>query len=554
MTDEKIHTTAAAPARTVRDATYELLRSLGLTTVFGNPGSTEETFLKDFPADFRYVLALGEASVVGMADGYAQATRGPALVNVHTSAGLSNAMSNISTAFQNKTPLIVTAGNQTRDMLLLEPWLTDIEPAQLPRPWVKWSYEPVRAADVPAALMRAYATAMQPPQGPVFVSIPLDDWDQPYEGTAVVRSVATRIAPDPARLAEFASLLSHAHDPAIVFGSAVARGEGWEQAIALAEKLNATVWAAPASERPPFPETHPLYAGGLPFAIGPLSEKLRGHDVVIVIGAPVFRYYPYVAGSYLPDGTRLLHISDDPSETAKAPVGDSLLGDAVLSIESLTALLDVQPSPIRAVEKQAHRMAPHGPGTPAEDGSGRLTPLELFRILREDSPAATVLVEESPSNLAELHAAWPVEHPDGFYTFASGGLGWNLPASVGIALAEKDSRRDRPVLAVIGDGSLQYSVQALWSAARTGVKLTVVVPCNDEYAILKSFAELEDTPDVPGLDIPGIDIPAIAQGYGCVGVRATTAEDVRAALSAAAQSSQPTVIAVPVTPTVPSLL
>lgn len=554
MVENTIDTTPTERTRTVRDASYDLLRSLGLTTIFGNPGSTEETFLKDFPADFRYVLALGEASVVGMADGYAQATRGPALVNVHTSAGLSNAMSNISTAFQNKTPLIVTAGNQTRDMLLLEPWLTDIDPAQLPRPWVKWSYEPVRAADVPAALMRAYAMAMQPPQGPVFVSIPLDDWDQPFEATAVVRSVATRIAPDPARLAEFATVLSGARNPAIVFGSAVARGQGWDQAIALAEKLNATVWAAPASERPPFPETHPLYAGGLPFAIGPLSEKLRGHDAVIVIGAPVFRYYPYVAGAYLPEGTRLLHISDDPAETAKAPVGDSLLGDAVLSIEGLTSLLDVQPAPMRAVAKQAHGMAPHAPGTPIDDGTGTLTPSELFRILRDVSPAETVLVEESPSNLAELHAAWPIDQPDSFYTFASGGLGWNLPASVGIALAEKDSGRNRPVLAVIGDGSMQYSVQALWSAARCGVKLTIVVPCNDEYAILKSFAELENTPGVPGLDIPGIDIAAIAQGYGCAGVRASTADEVRAALATAAQSTMPTVIAVPVTPTVPSLL
>ncbi|MEG6503915.1 thiamine pyrophosphate-binding protein, partial [Desulfovibrio sp. 1214_IL3152] len=171
--------------KTIRQVTFELLRELGITTVFGNPGSTEETFLKDFPKDFRYIQTLQEASAVGAADGYAQATRKPALVNVHTSAGLCNAMSNILTASMNKTPLIITAGNQTREMLLMEPWLTNVEPAELPKPWVKWSYEPVRAEDVPAAFMRAYAMAMQPPAGPVFLSIPLDDWDKPALGKPV---------------------------------------------------------------------------------------------------------------------------------------------------------------------------------------------------------------------------------------------------------------------------------------------------------------------------------------------------------------------------------
>lgn len=164
----------------------------------------------------------------------------------------------------------------------------------------------MRAGDVPAAFMRAVAIATQPPAGPVFLSIPLDDWDQPADGLPVVRSVATRVAPDPDRIAEFADALSGAQNPVLIYGAAIARGRGWDQAVALAEKLGAPVWAAPASERPPFPEHHPLYAGGLPFAIGPLSDRLAGHDLGIVVGAPVFRYYPYVAGRYLPEGLRLL--------------------------------------------------------------------------------------------------------------------------------------------------------------------------------------------------------------------------------------------------------
>src|SRR3954452_22105405 len=328
---------------TVRDVTYELLRTYGLTTIFGNVGSTEEPFLADFPSDFRYILGLQEASAIAMADGYAQSTRRPALVNLHSGPGTGNSMGNLMGAFENKTPLIVTAGQQTRDMLLMEPWLTNVEATTLPRPWVKWAYEPVRAQDVPAAFMRAIATALQPPAGPVFLSLPLDDWNQPCEGPAVVRTVATRVAPDPARLDEFADALRHASSPVMVYGAAIARGNGWSEATALAEALNAPVWAAPASERTPFPEDHPLYRGELPFAMRPLSQRLEGHDLALVVGAPVFRYYPYVPGPYVPSGMRLLHISDDPGESARAPIGDSLLGDAVLSLAVLTDLLPVRP-------------------------------------------------------------------------------------------------------------------------------------------------------------------------------------------------------------------
>lgn len=284
MTTDTEHTAAAVRQHTmtVREVTFELLRAQGLTTIFGNVGSTAETFLAGFPADFRYVLGLQEASVIAMADGFAQAARRPVLVNVHTEAGLGNAMGNLVTAFQNKTPLIVTAGQQTREMLLLEPWLTNVDPAMLPRPWVKWAYQPVRAQDAPAAFMRAIATAVQPPAGAVFLSLPLDDWDQPCDGPAAVRTVATRVAPDPARLREFAEVIRGAAAPVLIYGAAIARGSGWAEAVALAGALNAPVWAAPASERAPVPEDHPLYVGGLPFAQGPLAAKLAGHDVALV--------------------------------------------------------------------------------------------------------------------------------------------------------------------------------------------------------------------------------------------------------------------------------
>src|ERR1700730_12692032 len=189
---------------TVYDATYNLLRKLGLTTMFGNPGSTEQPFLKNFPKDFQYVLGLQEASVVAMADGFSQATKKPVLVNLHSCSETAHGMGNIMTDCQNKTPLVITAGQQTREMLLCDAYLTNRDETVMPRPWVKWAYQPARAQDVPGAIMRAYATALQPPAGPEYVSIPLDDWDQPALGEAIVRTASSRYSPDPERLAQFA--------------------------------------------------------------------------------------------------------------------------------------------------------------------------------------------------------------------------------------------------------------------------------------------------------------------------------------------------------------
>ncbi|MGA2013022.1 MAG: benzoylformate decarboxylase [Solirubrobacteraceae bacterium] len=555
ITDEQRHTPDRQRTMTVRDVTFELLRAYGLTTVFGNVGSTEETFLKNFPSDFRYVLGLQEASVVAMADGWAQATRRPALVNLHTGAGLGNGMGSVLTAFQNKTPLILTTGQQTREMVLLEPWLTNVEATILPRPWVKWAYEPVRAEDVPAAFMRAIATALQPPSGPVYLSLPLDDWDKPCQNPVVVRTVGTRVAPDPERLREFADAARQSSSPVLIYGAAIARGNGWNEAVALAEALGAPVWAAPSSERAPFPEDHPLYCGGLPFAIGPLSELLEGHDVALVIGAPVFRYYPYVPGPYLPAGLRLLHISDDPAETARAPVGDSLLGDAVLSLAALTDLLaDHVASKATPHRRLEHRMAPHPPAAAHAAGDGRLSAAQVFTALNEVRPAHAVLVEESPSNLSDLHKAWPITEPDTFYTFASGALGWDLPASVGIALAERDTGRNRPVITIIGDGSFQYSLQSIWTAAQLHLPMLIVILRNDEYAILKSFAVVEDTPGVPGFDIRGLDHVSIATGYGCDAARLDDLDAIKQVAANAWTKEIPTVLEIPISPQIPPLI
>ena len=523
---------------TVRSVTYELLRSLGLTTVFGNPGSTEETFLQEFPEDFHYVLALQEASVIAMADTFAQVTGRPALVNVHSSAGLGNSMGNLVAAFHGNTPLIVTSGQQARELMIGEPYLDNREATELPKPWVKWSYEPARAEDVPEAFMRAYAVALQPPAGPVFLSIPLDDWNKALDGFTRIRTVSSRVAPDAQRLREFAERITASRRPALVFGPEVDRAGGWDAAVALAERLRATVYGAPLGDRTSFPEDHAQYAGPLGMSQKDVSARLTGHDLVVVIGAEVFRYYPYVAGPILPDGTELLQITANPHSSSTARVGDSLLGDPKLAIEQLLDLVgegSARPAPepfARAYE------LPRTPSSP-------LSPPEVYAALARVRPADAIFVNESTSTMAQ-HLEWlPTTQTGSFFSTASGGIGWATPAAVGVALALRKLGESRPVIGLIGDGSFQYSVQGIWTAAQQRLPLVYVVMRNEEYSILKSFAVLEETPGVPGLDLPGLDIASVARGFGCHAVDVATTDELEREFTAALKAvDTPTVIGV----------
>ena len=526
---------------TVHQVTYELLRKLGLTTVFGNPGSTEQTFLKNFPDDFTYILGLQEASVLAMADGFAQSTGKPTLVNLHTSAGTGNAMGSLIAAYRGNTPLIVTAGQQTREMVLSEPYLANPNETLLPLPWVKWAYEPKRAEDVPAAFMRAYTVALQPPAGPVYLSIPLDDWDKPALGPAVVRSVSHRVAPDAERLSAFADRINRAQRPLLVFGPEVDRSGGWDAGVAFAEKLGAPVRSGPLPDRASFPENHPLYQGMLPLTIAGVAEVLRGHDLVVVIGAQVFRYYPYVPGEHLPEGSELLHITSDPSLAGAAPVGDSLIGDPRLALEQLVSLIDDHPN---------------GPGQPApaakieiaDVSSSPLTPDAAWSTLATVKPADSPVVTESTSTMAQQLRWLPTTRTGSFFATASGGIGWGVPGAVGIALGDRARGVKRTVIATIGDGSFQYSVQAIYTAAQHKLPIVFVVMRNEEYSVLKAFALLEKTPNVPGLDLPGLDIASIATGFGLHAVNVDTTETLAAEFTTALGADGPTVIVVKTKP------
>src|SRR5436305_15194263 len=235
---------------TVREATFELFRAYGMTTIFGNPGSTELPMLTQFPEDFNYVLGLQELVVVGMADGFAQASGRPTHVNLHTAPGVGNAVGGIFNAQANKAPLVITAGQQVRAHVMIEANLTNRDATVGPQPYVKWSHEPPRAQDVPGAIARAIHHAMLPPRGPAFVSIPIDDWaveaDAHRAGQATRRTVSGRAAPDPDAIERLARRLEQARNPVMIAGPAIDAGGGWDDAVRLAEKQRLPVWATPA--------------------------------------------------------------------------------------------------------------------------------------------------------------------------------------------------------------------------------------------------------------------------------------------------------------------
>src|SRR3954463_6387903 len=489
---------------TVREATFDFLRAQGMTTVFGNPGSTELPMLAEFPSDFRYVLGLQESVAVGMADGYALASGRPTLVNLHTAPGVGNGMGAIFNARANKSPLVITAGQQARSLMTLQALLTNRDAPQLPHPLVKWSYEVPRPQDVPHAIARATHLAALPPAGPVFVSIPMDDWDAEVDEGATAhapsRVVGGRALADPAVVADLAARLDAAANPVFVAGPDIDAAGAWDAAVALAERARLPVWGIPARGGGGlgFPEGHRNFQGILPPAIGPLGQTLQGHDLVLVAGAPVFSYYPNIPGPLLPEGARLVAITNDPDEAARAPMGDAIVADVRLTLEALLAELG-------EVDRDAPAARPE-PGPPPEGDP--MPPGAAMAVLDEVFPDDGIIVLESPSATVALRNRLRISRPGSYCFAAGGGLGFGLAAAVGVQLAEPR----RQVVCVIGEGSAQYAIQALWTAVAYDVPLTILVLRNEEYAILKWFAGLEAVPGAPGGALPRLDVAGVAGG------------------------------------------
>ncbi|MCG2631237.1 benzoylformate decarboxylase [Bradyrhizobium sp. WYCCWR 13023] len=500
---------------TVKQATLDLLRAFGIRRVFGNPGSTELPFLSDWPDDIDYVLALQEASAVGMADGYAQATRNAGFVNLHSAAGVGNALGNIYTAHRNQTPLVITAGQQARSILPLQAFLYAERASEFPRPYVKYSVEPARPEDVPAAIARAYYTAMQPPCGPTFVSIPIDDWTH---ATAPVdaRKVSREIGPEPEAMKALVAALGSAKHPALVVGPGVDRAGAVDLMVRVAEKAKASVWVSPFSARCSFPERHPQFAGFLHASPAQLSDALREHDLVVVIGAPVFTFHVEGHAAIFDGGATIFQITDDADAAAVTPSGTSIIATMK---PALSALLDLLP--------ESKRAAPRGRTLPPAPQAADPLPVEfLLHSLSQAMPDGASLVEEVPSHRPAMQKFLPMRGQDSFYTMSSGGLGYSLPAAVGMALGKPKQR----TVCLIGDGSAMYSIQALWTAAQRKLPLTIVVINNSGYGAMRSFSQVMQVRNVPGLELPGIDFVRLAEGMGCHAVRVSKAAELGEAL------------------------
>ncbi|MGP6173689.1 benzoylformate decarboxylase [Corynebacterium sp. A21] len=521
--------------RSVRTVVHELMLKHGMTRIFGNPGSNELPFLKDLPDEIDYVLGLHEQVVLGMADGFAQATGNPAFINLHAASGTGNAMGALTNAHYSRSPLVVTAGQQVRETIGMESFLSNVDAAQLTRPLTKWSYEPAAAADVPRSFNEAVFQATASAPGPVYLSIPYDDWDHPASSNDELlfrRSLSVEHQLSPQAVATLAERLRQASKVALILGSAVDSVGANAAAVELAENTGADVFLAPSPYRLPFPNRHAQFRGVLPASAHAIKNSLADYDLALVIGAPVFRYHQYEPDNYLPEGTALVQLTDDPNEASRAPFGESIIADLASAVQLLAqATVPASKSPAAAQQRCPDTTAPVG---------GVFDPARIFALLRENTPADTAYVVESTSTNTAFWQQMDLQVPASYFWPASGALGFGLPAAVGVQLAYTD----RQVIGIIGDGSANYGITALWTAAQYNIPVVFIILKNGTYGALRWFSELLGTEDVPGVDVPGIDFLAIARGYGVQAASATTDEEFTAALKSAIDSKRPTLIEV----------
>ncbi len=495
--------------RTVREATFDVMRRRGLDVVFANPGSTEVPFLTDFPDDLRFVLGLHEGVVVGLATGWAIGRDAPAFVLLHTTAGLGNAVGALATARVNRAPLVVVVGQQDRRHLASEPFLTG-RLTGLGGDYPVSVEQPVRAQDLPGAVSRAAHEAVTG-RGPALVIVPMDDWSAAAadEPEAAPAEVVRAVGPEPAAVERLAAFLAGAGAPAIVVGAGADDAEGWSALVELAERLVAPVWQESFGARAGFPQDHRLFAGHLPADRTRLRETLGPHDVVLVVGAPVFRQYPFDEGPLVNPGTRIAVVSDDPAEVHRSPAELGVLGPVAATCRELARLV-----PAREAELPPPFSRPAAP-PPGES----LRAAHVLAALAERLPADAVVVEEAPTARPDLNAYVAARAPLGFLSAAMGGLGFALPAAAGVRMAQPS----RPVVAVVGDGSAIFGIQALWSAAHYRIGALFVVLANGGYAVMDRLAERHGGRGPwPRVDV---DVAAIARAFGCPARRIETHDE-----------------------------
>jgi benzoylformate decarboxylase len=511
----------ASAAASVRDRTFDVMRRHGMTRIFGNPGSTEIPFLTDLPADFEFLLALHEGSVVGIASGYALATGAPAFVNLHTAPGLGHAGNAIAGARDSRAPLVIVVGQQDRAHLAMAPFLAGRDLERLAGSYPVWTSTPVRPQDLPGAIARAWHEA-RTARGPALVIAPMGDWSERADANAAdaPEQLVLPAAADAGAASALAALIEDSRAPALVVGSGCDSAEGWAGTVALAERLGCPVWQEAFGDRAGFPQDHPLWAGHLPWRRGRMRATLAAHDLVIVLGTWALRLYMYEPGPCLEPGTRVAVVSADAEQLHRSAATLALLGPP----GPLAAAAAHELAP-RAFDRAAGPLHSPPPPPPPPAAGEPLRAGHVLAALAERLPREAIVVEESPSSRPELLERIRARAPMGFVSNANGGLGFGISGAIGLRMGAPD----RPVVAVLGDGSTLYAIHALWSAARYRVGLLMIVMANGGYAVMDELAR-EAGGEGPWPYFDNVRIATLAEGLGCPARRIATHDELIATL------------------------
>ncbi len=548
-----------------KQAFLQILKQEGVSVMFGNPGTTELPLMDGLAREpgIHYVLALQEAVAIAMADAYAQASGGLAAVNVHVSPGLGNAMGMLYDAMKSGAPMLLTAGQHDQSFNVTEPILwSDLPP--IARPFVKWSTEARRLEDLPRIVHRAAKTALAHPTGPVFLSLPVDvlNAERDLDLGSPTR-VAPRIVGDRAAVARAAELLAKAEKPLIVAGDAVAHGAALAELIELAELVGAPVMTEGVASTCSFPFTHPLYAGAMPRLGPPIRALLMRHDLLFSVGGDLFTLSLPDDVDPMPPGLTVVHIDVDPWELGKNyPAAVAILGEPKATLPELSEAVR------RATGKQGHPQAAKrkeavaaafaaeraelARRAEAEAARVPISPLTLVHEVAKSVPADAVIVDESISSSLGVRHFFKCTDPKSFFAIRGGGIGWGLPAALGVKLALPH----RPVVALVGDGSAMYTNQALWTAAHESLAVVYVIFNNASYRILKQrtralkgFSAEDDRYVAMDLEKPQIDFVGLAKALGVPGERVEKAADVGRAVSRGLTSGGPYLVDVRIDPT-----
>lgn len=533
----------------------DILRSEGVEHIFGNPGTTELPLLDALAAEdtIRYILGLNEVVVMGMADGYAQASGRVAVANLHAAPGLGNAMGMLYNAARAGAPILVTAGQQDTSIRLTEPLLWD-DLATMARPLVKWSFEISSIYELPRALRRAIKIALTPPMGPVFLSIPGDILEMQVPED-LDKGAPTRIGPkitgDHETIAHAAALINAAKNPIILAGDACR--EAHAETAALADHLGAPVYLEGMANTAAFPSDHPLYAGSIARMTPAYRKALAPHDLIISLGADLLTQSQAAGIEALPPGQKLVHLDDNPHEIGKNfPAHAAILGNLKATLPHLTASLSPTSAPARAaqIEQIAAARSALRAQAQALQSEVPLHPLAVLETLRPLIPENAIIIEELlSSGMNTVRHLLPATHPDSWFGMRGGGIGCALPWAAGMALAKPG----RPIVALSGDGSLLYSAAALWTLAHYQLPAAIVVFNNMGYRILKQRTKAIGGHSAASgrfvamdLDQPAIDFQALARAHGVAATLATTHAQIAEHFTKALQGQTPTLIEIPV--------